>query len=45
MTKKLLTLQFSMVIALRTTTLSQHKCTHPSSPHNPPHLPVNASEG
>ena len=44
MTKKLLTLQFSMVIALPTTTLSQHNCTHPSSPRNPPHPPVNVSE-
>ena len=45
MTKKMLTLQFSMVIALPTTTLSLHNCTHPSSPHNPARLPVNASEG
>ena len=39
MTKKLLTPQFPMVIALPTTTLSQHNCTHPSSPHSPPHPP------
>ena len=45
MTKKLLTLQFSMVIALPTTTLSQHNCTQPSSQHSLPHPPVNVSEG
>ena len=45
MTKKLLTLQFSMVIALPTTSLSQHNCTHPSSRHNHPHPPASASEG
>ena len=45
MTKKLLALQFYTVIALPTTTLSRHNCTHPLSPHRPPHPPVNASEG